>query len=325
MTLPTGSISFNQINTELKRTATAGLSLNDATARTLAGVGGSGTAFGMNSLQGKQYRVSISVVIASQTTDYTLTASALGGYYAGISDVTLTVNSGVLVYATTTGVYALTWTGFTAGDTFNLVNNGTIAGHGGVGGTAGAAGAAGGHAINAGYPSTIASSSGYIGGGGGGGGGVFPPSGGIQASVGGGGGAGGGQGGCGGNGTGGTAPGIAGGNGGWTIPGVGGAAGTGAGAALTTSNGTGGSAGGGGAGRSQNGGYGGSGGAGGAPATPNSTLGSKGGGGGGGWGASGGTSTAGYSGGGGGKAINVNATSISWVGGFPGTIYGAVS
>ena len=326
MTLPTGTISFNQLNTETRRTATATLSLNDFYLRDLAGVG-IGAAISMNNLRGKQYRVSINTVISSQTADFTLIPANIYGYIAGITDLTLTVSAGILVYASSTGVYALTLANLTTGDTFNLVNSGTIAGHGGVGATNGAAGAAGGPAINLLYPVAI-TCPGYIGGGGGGGGGVAPLApGGIGAACGGGGGSGGGQGGNGGNGVGNSVAGSAGGNGGWTIPGVGGAAGSGAPpGSTTTSPGYGGSAGGGGAGRTHGGGGGGSGGAGGAPATKTPTVGSKGAGGGGGWGASGGTSTSGHAGGGGGKAINLNGRSVSWVGGLPTTrVFGAIS
>jgi hypothetical protein len=48
-----GPISLNQANTELGRSATATLEMNDSALRALAGVGGSGTTWGMNSLYGK--------------------------------------------------------------------------------------------------------------------------------------------------------------------------------------------------------------------------------------------------------------------------------
>jgi hypothetical protein len=57
MTMPSsGPISLNQANTELGRSATATLTMNDSALRTLAGVGGSGTTWSMNSLYGKSAR-----------------------------------------------------------------------------------------------------------------------------------------------------------------------------------------------------------------------------------------------------------------------------
>ena len=57
MTMPSsGPISLGQANTELGRSATATLTMNDSALRTLAGVGGSGTQWSMNSLYGKSAR-----------------------------------------------------------------------------------------------------------------------------------------------------------------------------------------------------------------------------------------------------------------------------
>lgn len=53
MTLPSGQISFSQVNTEILRSSTAALSLNDSTVRSLAGRPSG--AIGMNNLQGKTY------------------------------------------------------------------------------------------------------------------------------------------------------------------------------------------------------------------------------------------------------------------------------
>ena len=68
MTMPSsGPISLNQANTELGRSATATLTMNDSALRTLAGVGGSGTTWGMNSLYGKS---AITISLASLTAIY---------------------------------------------------------------------------------------------------------------------------------------------------------------------------------------------------------------------------------------------------------------
>ena len=47
------TISLNQVNTELGRSATANINMNDSAVRTLAGVGGSGTIISMSNLHGK--------------------------------------------------------------------------------------------------------------------------------------------------------------------------------------------------------------------------------------------------------------------------------
>lgn len=305
MTLPTGTISFNQINTELGRTATAQLSLNDAAARTLAGVGSSGT-ISMNHLQGKSHRLTFWVTISTPTTSAFFHASLLTGYIAGLSDVTLFVNAGVLVNAGETVYQALWITGFSAGDTFSLVNNGTIAGRGGNATTTFGHGLSGGVAIKLDISITI-SGSGYIGGGGGAGGA-------LSATQSGGGGAGGG-----------LAANNYGGNGGWTIPGVGGAGGRDYSGNNIVQAGQNGTAGGGGAGNNR-GGDGGSGGAAGGNGVQGGGSTTKGGGGGGGWGASGGGSTTGYGGAYGGKAIDLRGHTVTWIGGFPSTrVFGAIS
>lgn len=53
MTLPSGQISFSQVNTEILRSATATLSLNDSTVRSLAGAPSG--QISMSQLQGKTY------------------------------------------------------------------------------------------------------------------------------------------------------------------------------------------------------------------------------------------------------------------------------
>jgi hypothetical protein len=69
MTLPASgnSISLNQVNTELGRTATALIEMNDAAVRTLFGVGGSGTTISMSSGFGKS---SLTISLATLTSVY---------------------------------------------------------------------------------------------------------------------------------------------------------------------------------------------------------------------------------------------------------------
>lgn len=145
--------------------------------------------------------------ISQNQTDYTINVSTLPGYSAGNSDITITVNSGIYVYSTSTSNAGLTITGATAGDTIKLINNGYILGKGGKGAGKGAGnnlgvidrglgvlwyifvGFPGGPALSIGCNITVINSPGaYIAGGGGGGNG-------SGNGGGGGGGAGGGEGG----------------------------------------------------------------------------------------------------------------------------------
>lgn len=123
--------------------------------------------------------VNVNLTIGSNTNNYNLytQASANPAYVAGASNVTLTVNPGVTVGSSSTGTYALSVpSGFSPGDSVNIVNNGTIVGRGGNGGRGeqvgamAAAGGAGGHALYINRPVSI-TNAGVIAGAGGGGGG----------------------------------------------------------------------------------------------------------------------------------------------------------
>lgn len=113
-------------------------------------------------------------------------------------DFTLTINSGVYVYSTTTATAALVIPEFPTGSNVYIVNYGVIIGRGGNGGggqgqygsPAASNGGPGGPAILTGQNLTITNGSGYIYGGGGGGGGGLSTSGvmGVRYSGGGGGG-----------------------------------------------------------------------------------------------------------------------------------------
>lgn len=176
MTTPTGTISLNDVNVELGLSGTTNISMNQANVRTLAGVGGSGTIISMNDLRGKSNRVSISYTFSSNTANASLNLSAISGYVSGKSDITITINSGVYLYATSTSNAGLTLTGGTSGDTLTIVNNGFIMGMGGAGGgsttyVATVSGQDGGTALSIPISATINNTNGsaYIGGGGGGG------------------------------------------------------------------------------------------------------------------------------------------------------------
>lgn len=124
-------------------------------------------------------RLVANITISSNTTNYTLGTSKVTGYKAGKTDVTLTINSGVTVYSTSTGSYAFTVdNSWTTGDTVTVVNNGTILGKGGAGGNGGSGsggtgstGSVGGPALYVQRATSINNASGRVAGGGGGGGG----------------------------------------------------------------------------------------------------------------------------------------------------------
>lgn len=334
-----GTTSPVSVAAELGLGLTSTITMNDAAVRALAGVGGSGTSWSMSSLYGKSNRVAVSATYASNTTNASLNVAAIGGYVAGRTDVTITVNSGVWIRSTSTGTPALTLTGGTSGDTVTLVNNGFIAGRGGNGGVGvGAVGSAGGIAISLGFNTTINNTNGsaYIGGGGGGGGNGSSAQAGSVTGGASGGGAGGGHNG---NGSGGSiTPGAAGNNGSSTAnvtaAGGGGAGGGGGGyyttggktpASEATTGGGGGwiFPGSGGAGAVGSYCRGGNGGAANAVGGNTSINVAFGGGGGGGWGAAGGSANVG--GGAGGRAVALNGRTVTWVSGNTTRVYGGVS
>ena len=272
MTLPaSGPISFNNINVELGVAGTTTASLGQASYRTLAGVPSG--AISMSNFYGKSNRVAITITFASNQQNVNIYNLRGGSYVAGKSDITVNVNSGVFIGATSTGVYAMTIASFASGDTVRVNNSGTILGCGAVGGTGGYAqfnasggpsgGAGGGPALSVSFPTNIYNYGSVFGGGGGGGGGGSGVSYSAKegSSAGGGGGGGGGAGfSVGGGGAGGGAagdtdsPGANGANGGTLSGGGGGAGGLGLGGTGGAGGGSGanGATGGGGSGTDQN-------------------------------------------------------------------------
>lgn len=343
------------VNIELGRSATATINLNEAAVRTLAGVPSG--AISLSNFYGKSNRVAISFTFSSSTANATRNVTSISGYVAGASDITITVNSGVFLHATSTANAGLTLSGGTSGDTITLVNNGFIMGQGGQGSISDSNGVnnlarAGGPALSLGFNTTVnnTNAAAFIGGGGGGGGSAssakFNTTGGGGGAGGGAGGdglsasnidaggAGGGIGAAGGNGVGGA--GGSGGGGGRIFPGTGGAAVTAVFSGGSTVGGLGGGAGGSGAARSldQNSAVSGAGGSsngtGGNGARLSGTGGAAGAAGGGGWGASGGVafgsrSDATRESGAGGRAVQLNGFAVTFVAGDTARVFGAVS
>jgi len=125
-------------------------------------------------------RSEINIIISSNTFNFDLYYQAVnsGFYFSGITDITLTINSGIYVGSNSTNSPALTISGFSVGDTIKIINNGNILGYGGKGGEgqdlgtipSGANdGKEGGDAILLRFPVLSIVNNGVIGGGGGGG------------------------------------------------------------------------------------------------------------------------------------------------------------
>ena len=154
-----------------------------------------------NNFYGAIRRLNIPLNITSPTYNYEVYDEAVSGtgYVAGISDVTVTVDPGVIVGSTATNTYAmLVSSAFNPSDTVTIVNNGVIQGRGGNGGAGklgsatGGTGGVGGNALYVNRPVTIENYGSIAGGGGGGGGasGATPDKGPTYSGGGGGGGAG---------------------------------------------------------------------------------------------------------------------------------------
>lgn len=166
MALPSsGAISFADINVELGVASNTTRSLNDAATRSLFAKASG--AISMFDGRGKSSQFGLS--IASDTTNVNLRSLALSLGWDGASKVVATIESGVVVYSTSTGSYAMTINGSFPGGV-ELVNNGTILGKGGSGGSSDNVGGNGGPALLVQSAVSINNSSGRIAGGGGGGG-----------------------------------------------------------------------------------------------------------------------------------------------------------
>lgn len=132
-----------------------------------------------------------SPTISTNTVNYNLRAAAVAAGWNQVDALTatVTINSGVVVYSSSTGTPAFdTGVTFPGGTTLTIVNNGTILGKGGKGGSTGQvpgqlgqSGFAGGPALKAQFALSITNNGRVAGGGGGGG------SGGLSGGGGGGG------------------------------------------------------------------------------------------------------------------------------------------
>lgn len=148
----------------------------------------------MKAIKAGVFATEVNLTISSTVTDYNLFTAA--GSPAGVVAVTVTLVYGQSITRTSGLAAFRTGTGWAAGSTLRLINNGTIIGSGGIGGAGGAgaagagtSGSAGGDALrndSTTIPFTVDNTNGYIFGGGGGGAGGA----GMSSNFGGGGGGG---------------------------------------------------------------------------------------------------------------------------------------
>lgn len=181
MTLPTGQISFNDVNTELQRPSTQALELNDTDVRSLAGVGGAGTTISMSNLQNKTWRIAVPLTISTTVSNYDIYSNRGPTYVPGRSDITLAITPTGVVTSTSQAAALSLPNQFSPTDTVTILNQGTVIGRGGNGGAGGTVpaptknGQTGGLAFSTTRPVTIQNAGTFAGGGGGGGGGNDGP------------------------------------------------------------------------------------------------------------------------------------------------------
>lgn len=180
MALPaSGSISLDQVNTELGLSSTARISLDDGVVRTLFGKASGAVAMA----DGYGKANAFTFTISSAQTNANLRTLAVNAGWNQTTKVIATIASNVYINSNSTGTPALTVNGSFPGGV-ELINNGFIVGRGGNGGnggsatsvsaggqTNGTAGTAGGLALSVSSAITITNNNTVAGGGGGGGGG----------------------------------------------------------------------------------------------------------------------------------------------------------
>jgi hypothetical protein len=143
MTLPaSGAMSLSaNVQYEIFQTTGSQIALGGSDVRTLYGVSSGAIRLAADGY-GKSSRVPIAVTYSTNTQAPTVTINSLSGYVSGKSDITITVNAGVVLYGNPSGsLPGLRITGTAAaGDTITLINNGRIVGYGGYGGLGGQVG-----------------------------------------------------------------------------------------------------------------------------------------------------------------------------------------
>lgn len=195
MPIGTGSVSFSQIQAEfggsnpisLSEYYRGGTYVALGTANGGYGLISTGGGISVGTFRGTSAAFNLSLTIASNVSTYNMRSAAISNGWNGSTPInlTVTVNSGVSVYAPNPGASAFfTGSPYPSGSTLTLLNYGTIMGGGGNGGaggsangtnntyTAGGAGFGGGPALYAVASITVYNYGTIAGGGGGGGGGA---------------------------------------------------------------------------------------------------------------------------------------------------------
>lgn len=174
MPLPaSGAISLFDVNVELGLTGTTTITMNDAIVRTLFGQASG--AVDLNTGHGKANTFTFNKTIAANTTNYNLYNDMVAAGWNGTLKVnaTVTINSSVYVYSTSTGTYGFNVSSIPSGSVISITNNGFIYGCGGAGGNAtqsgGSNGGNGGPAFFTNYALSFTNNGTIYGGGGGGG------------------------------------------------------------------------------------------------------------------------------------------------------------
>ena len=180
-----GSTAGQSINLEFGRTATQQTSMSQLYRG--GGIVGSGApnvptsgTISLSQFYGAANRISQTITISANQTNYVFNTAKVTGYQAGLMDITLVINSGIFVSSNTTGgAGLLVDTSWSPGDTLAIVNSGFIVGMGGSGGNGAyrisktgypaTAGGGGGLALQA-QRAVSVNNAGTIAGGGGGGG-----------------------------------------------------------------------------------------------------------------------------------------------------------
>lgn len=134
-----GSTSGRSIALEFGRGATSQLSLSELYRN--GGIVSSNNTpvptsgqVSLDQFYGASGRISSSVTLSANVNNYNLTTANVPSYAAGNTDVTVTINSGVTVGASSEGGTAFTIAAFSPGDKIIINNYGTVEGGGGKGG-----------------------------------------------------------------------------------------------------------------------------------------------------------------------------------------------